>query len=153
MIGKWKLEEFQEAHINRHFAEQTSIKNLTDFFTKNKNRMPNFLERHFEIVRYHEENFYFLDDRPIVQVPVDQLYGTSWVFKSTELKPENAELLAHYFLHRNPDALPEAIVRKINDTKYLLVEGSHQLYTAYLYKWPYILVEVQAEYKGEDEIE
>jgi hypothetical protein len=151
MIGKWRLEEFQEAYINHFFEAEKNIKNLTDYFTKNQNRMPNFLERHFEILNYQEEDFRVLDERPIVKVPVHQLYGTSWVFKSNETKPDNIELLAHYFLHRNPDVLPAITVNKINDNKYLLVEGSHQLYTAYLHKWTYVLVEVEAEYIGEEE--
>jgi len=148
MIGKWKVEEFQQAFIRDFFGMEKDIINLTNFFVKNQYKMPNFLERHYEILNYEDDDFALSEEHPIEKVPVNQIYGTSWVFKSMEDKPQDPKHLAHYFLHENPDALPPITVRKITDTRFLLVEGSHQLYTAYLRKWPYVLAEVQAVFQA-----
>jgi len=138
---RFTVKEFQKEY-SAFMKDSNSEKLARAFFEKNHEKLPKFFSD-----RLVSPNFYDLSKkdylRPCLEreVPIDCIYGFSWLFEdfdSPDVQSEGrplAERLARIFCDC-PDRIVNPIpLVQIGENRYIANDGNHRIYSAYLRSW------------------
>ena len=138
---RFTVKEFQKEY-SAFMKDSNSERRARAFFEKNHEKLPKFFSD-----RLVSPNFYDLSKkeylRPCLEreVPIDCIYGFSWLFEefdSPDVQSEGrplAERLARIFCDC-PDRIVNPIpLVQIGENRYIANDGNHRIYSAYLRSW------------------
>jgi len=138
---RFTVKEFQKEY-SAFMKDSNSERRARAFFEKNHEKLPKFFSD-----RLVSPNFYDLSKkeylRPCLEreVPIDCIYGFSWLFEdfdSPDVQSEGrplAERLVRIFFDC-PDRIVNPIpLVQIGENCYIANDGNHRIYSAYLRSW------------------
>lgn len=140
-IMRLTVSEFQ-LEYNAFMQGSMSQMLSRNFFACNHDRLPEFFSGKFLPEEdYRLENSERLPAGTACEIPIDHIYGFSWLFESFDTPQARdegrplPERLANIFCN-SPDKIIQPIpLIDIGNERYIANDGNHRIYSAYLRQW------------------
>lgn len=146
MDCRWTLTDFKKEYIWFIQNVGNSRELLTAFFDHNMYFLPKYPSD--RVITYADltKGFQRLESRYVKSVPISSLYGNTWLFTGDlpDERPIPLRMAFYMHEHNRDNYHPIACCVDLQDGRYLVEDGNHRIYSAYLQGWETIDIEIES---------